>query len=71
MALIFAYNLLKKALKGVKGYVVDEVTKSPIINATIQVEGINHNVTSYMNGDFWRILSPGHYWLIISHPRLA
>jgi hypothetical protein len=60
---------LKKALKGVKGSVVDEGTRLPIINALIQIEGIDHNVTTYTNGDFWRILSPGNYWLVVSHPK--
>jgi hypothetical protein len=56
-------------LKGVKGFVKDSGSKTPIKDATIQVEGINHNVTSWTHGDYWRILEPGHYWLIFSHPK--
>ena len=58
----------RKIHKGVKGFIQDESTHAGILNATIQVEGINHNVTSYLFGDYWRLLVPGHYWLIVSHP---
>jgi len=54
--------------KGIKGFIRDERTGQEIANATVQIEGINHNITSYIYGDFWRILSPGHYWVIVSHP---
>jgi hypothetical protein len=44
------------------------MNKLPIKNATIQIEGMKHNLTTYLFGDYWRILSPGTYWLIVSHP---
>jgi carboxypeptidase D len=51
--------------------VVDDYKKSPILNCTIQIEGIAHNVTSYVYGDYWRILAPGTYNVIASHPKYA
>lgn len=58
-----------KVHKGVKGVVLDESSKLPIMNVTIQVEGIAHNVSTYFYGDYWRLLAPGHYVIIASHPR--
>ena len=55
--------------KGVKGFVVDQSTNGPISNATIQVEGIKHNVYTSTSGDYWRLLTPGRYWIRVSHPR--
>ncbi len=53
--------------KGVRGVVTDSGNNLPVSNATIQVEGIEKNVTSYLLGDYWRILTPGKYVLIVSH----
>ena len=66
--LFLKFYFKKKIHKGVKGFIKDEKTQQEISNATIQVEGIDHNVTSYLFGDYWRLLAPGHYWLIVSHP---
>ena len=57
-----------KVHKGVKGFVRDAAYKMPIQGALIQVDGIDHNVTSYIDGDYWRILEAGKYWISASHP---
>lgn len=54
--------------KGVKGIIKDEHTKLPINKAIIQIEGINKNVTSYLYGDYWRLLVPGKYFIRVTHP---
>lgn len=54
--------------KGVRGFVQEEGSGLPISNAVITVDGIDHNVTSFTNGDYWRILTPGTYWITASHP---
>lgn len=53
--------------KGVRGVILDVGSDLPVSNATIQVTGVDKNVTSYLFGDYWRILTPGKYVLTVSH----
>ena len=52
---------LTQVFRGVRGFVFDEETKSAISGAVISVQGIEHNVTSSRDGDFFRVLSSGTY----------
>lgn len=55
--------------KGIKGIIKDKSTNLPINKATIEIKGILKNVTSYLNGDYWRILTPGSYVIRIVHDK--
>ena len=47
--------------KGIRGFVLDSETQEPL-DATIYIQGINHNVsTDSDNGDYYRLLTPGTY----------
>ncbi len=50
-----------KVVHGIRGFFFDSKTKMPISAVVIYVHGIEHNVTTYRDGDFFRLLSPGVY----------
>ncbi len=68
ITVLFVLSLFLVYYCNVKGFIFSDFDKSGIYNATIQVEGNDHKITSYLYGDYWRLLVPGHYWLIVSHP---
>ena len=52
---------IEQVHKGVRGVILDSESSMPL-NATILVEGIDHNVfTDSENGDYYRLLTPGTY----------
>ncbi|XP_076452817.1 carboxypeptidase D-like isoform X2 [Babylonia areolata] len=59
-------SYMEKVHIGVKGFVKDADSGAGIANATIHVDGINHNVTSAQFGDYWRLLVPGKYSILAS-----
>lgn len=54
-------RFIQQVHNGIKGTVSDFKNGSGIANATISLEGINHDVTSADTGDYWRLLTPGTY----------
>ncbi|CAF0751945.1 unnamed protein product [Brachionus calyciflorus] len=62
------FSYIGQIHKGVRGVVLDEYSNKPISNVTIQIVGNSHNTSTYIYGDFWRILTKGSYSLILSHP---
>nr|XP_026695250.1 carboxypeptidase Z-like [Ciona intestinalis] len=57
----------EKAHVGIKGLVTDAYGVR-IPDAEIQVEGIEHHITTTENGEYWRLLTPGSYYVSAVHP---
>ncbi|KAB1265975.1 Carboxypeptidase D, partial [Camelus dromedarius] len=59
-------QFMKQVHQGVKGFILDATDGRGILNATISVAEINHPVTTYKTGDYWRLLVPGTYKITAS-----
>lgn len=60
---LFAF--LESINLGIRGVVLDRSNSKPIQNARISVEGIERNVTTGVDGKYWRPLIPGQAFNLI------
>lgn len=52
---------------GIKGFIKNEAGTG-ISHATVAVSGINHDIVSASDGDYWRLVIPGQYSITVSSP---
>ncbi|CAJ1086168.1 carboxypeptidase Z-like [Xyrichtys novacula] len=63
-------SFIEAAHRGIKGIVKDE-EGNPIKSARISVRGIQHDVTTAENGEYWRLLIPGIHIVSATAPGYA
>ncbi|XP_071765641.2 putative carboxypeptidase X1 [Centroberyx gerrardi] len=56
---------MEQVHRGIKGVVRDKLTKRGIADAIIKVEDHNHDIRSAADGDYWRLLNPGEYKVVV------
>ncbi|XP_074515982.1 putative carboxypeptidase X1 [Sebastes fasciatus] len=56
---------MEQVHRGIKGVVRDKLTKKGIADAVIKVEDHNHDIRSATDGDYWRLLNPGEYKVVV------
>ncbi|KAK9964770.1 hypothetical protein ABG768_005914 [Culter alburnus] len=56
---------MEQVHRGIKGVIRDKDTKAGIANAIIKVDGLDHDIRSALDGDYWRLLNPGEYKITV------
>lgn len=64
--LTYQQFFISQAHFGIKGLVVDGVTKSPVKGAKVTISSNSHSVTTSEKGEYWRLLLPGTYKVTVS-----
>uniref|UniRef100_A0A8B9HSZ9 Probable carboxypeptidase X1 n=1 Tax=Astyanax mexicanus TaxID=7994 RepID=A0A8B9HSZ9_ASTMX len=56
---------MEQVHRGIKGVIRDKDTKEGIANAVVKIVGLDHDIRSAVDGDYWRLLNPGEYKVIV------
>ncbi|KAM6463145.1 carboxypeptidase D [Liasis olivaceus] len=59
-------QFIKQVHRGIRGFVLDATDGRGVLNATISIASIDHPVSTYKTGDYWRLLTPGTYKITAS-----
>lgn len=55
---------MEQVHRGVHGFVQSTIGR-PIVNAAITVKNVTHNNYSWKNGEYWKLLLPGKYTIVV------
>lgn len=58
---------MQQSQRGIKGIVTSRITGKPIPNATLSISGRDNVFNTTKNGEYWKILLPGIYRLVVSN----
>ncbi|CAG5866827.1 unnamed protein product [Menidia menidia] len=56
---------MEQVHRGIKGVIRDKLTKQGVADAVIKVEDHDHDIRSAADGDYWRLLNPGQYKVVV------
>uniref|UniRef100_A0A3Q3F605 Carboxypeptidase X (M14 family), member 1a n=1 Tax=Labrus bergylta TaxID=56723 RepID=A0A3Q3F605_9LABR len=56
---------MEQVSRGIKGVIRDKLTKQGITDAVVKVEDHDHDIRSAADGDYWRLLNPGDYKVVV------
>lgn len=56
---------MEQTHRGIKGVIRDKQTKKGIADAIIKVDDHEHDIRSAEGGDYWRLLNPGEYKVVV------
>ncbi|XP_034530805.1 probable carboxypeptidase X1 [Notolabrus celidotus] len=56
---------MEQVHRGIKGVIRDKLTKQGIADAIVKVEDHDHDIRSAADGDYWRLLNPGDYKVVV------
>ncbi|KAM4625752.1 putative carboxypeptidase X1 isoform 2-T2 [Polymixia lowei] len=56
---------MEQVHRGIKGVVRDKLTRKGLADAIVKVEDHDHDIRSAADGDYWRLLNPGEYKVVV------
>uniref|UniRef100_A0AAV2JGI8 F5/8 type C domain-containing protein n=1 Tax=Knipowitschia caucasica TaxID=637954 RepID=A0AAV2JGI8_KNICA len=56
---------MEQVHRGIKGVIRDKQSRKGIENAIIKVDDHEHDIRSAEGGDYWRLLNPGEYKIVV------
>ncbi|XP_020777331.2 probable carboxypeptidase X1 [Boleophthalmus pectinirostris] len=56
---------MEQVHRGIKGVIRDKQTRKGIADAIIKVDDHEHDIRSAEGGDYWRLLNPGEYKIVV------